>query len=335
MKIKLALNIGLLLGSLSFIHCDQQEPISSYSSPVIIEMTSEVEKFLNEALFIMENNSIKRNLVDWDQVREEVMEHAKGLKTVPEAYPSVQLAFQLINDYHSALLSPGGDFFRGPEPECEAALVITPPTVPEEIGYLKLPKFHGTGDDGARFAEEIQDVIRSIDHAGLEGWIIDLRANTGGNMWAMLAAVGPILGEGTVGHFVDTYENELAWQYLDGSAILVENAITTVSDPYRLVTPLPQVAILTDNYTASAGEAIGIAFNGRPDTKRFGTPTCGLTTANKQFELTNGDGESLLLSFAHMADRDLNLFNEPVVPDQIITDVDKVVLEAIDWIKNE
>jgi len=39
----------------------------------------------------------------------------------------------------------------------------------------------------------------SADRDDLIGWIVDLRGNGGGNMWPMLAGVGPVLGEGVVG----------------------------------------------------------------------------------------------------------------------------------------
>jgi carboxyl-terminal processing protease len=49
-----------------------------------------------------------------------------------------------------------------------------------------------------------------------------------------------------------------------------------VKAPYKLVVPSPRVAVLTDTGVASSGEAI--AFRGRPNTRSFGTPTCGLST---------------------------------------------------------
>ena len=51
--------------------------------------------------------------------------------------------------------------------------------------------------------QQIQDQIKIMDHPYNIGWIVDLRGNGGGNMWPMLAGIGPILGEGIAGYFID------------------------------------------------------------------------------------------------------------------------------------
>ena len=49
------------------------------------------------------------------------------------------------------------------------------------------------------YAAKVQNVIAELALKNPRGWIVDLRGNGGGNMWAMLAGVGPILGEGEPG----------------------------------------------------------------------------------------------------------------------------------------
>ena len=71
--------------------------------------------------------------------------------------------------------------------------------------------------------------------------------------------------------------------------------------PYRLRRESPRVAVLFDGATASSGEAVVVAFQRRADTRSFGTVTCGLSTANEAY--TMSDGASLLLTVAVMADR--------------------------------
>ena len=55
------------------------------------------------------------------------------------------------------------------------------------------------GTAATDYAKTLQDSIRARDRVGLIGWIVDLRGNSGGNMWPMLAGVGPVLGEGVAG----------------------------------------------------------------------------------------------------------------------------------------
>lgn len=61
-----------------------------------------------------------------------------------------------------------------------------------------------------------------------------------------------------------------------------------VDTPYRLRHDAPKVAVLIDNGTASSGEAVLIAFQRRPDTRTFGNATCGLSTANQEYMLSDG-----------------------------------------------
>jgi carboxyl-terminal processing protease len=90
----------------------------------------------------------------------------------------------------------------------------------------------------------------------------------------MLSGVEPILGEGLWGYFIDPDNNSYAWG---------KNTVLNikVNYPYTLQKPNPKVIVLTDEVTASSGEAI--AFKGRPNTKSFDRPTCGVLMANQGF----------------------------------------------------
>src|SRR5690348_5042975 len=46
-----------------------------------------------------------------------------------------------------------------------------------------------------RFETNLQRIIGDLDRYHPDGWVVDLRGNVGGNMWPMLAGIGPLLGE--------------------------------------------------------------------------------------------------------------------------------------------
>jgi carboxyl-terminal processing protease len=106
---------------------------------------------------------------------------------------------------------------------------------------------------------------------------VDLRGNVGGNMWPMLAGIGPLLGEGDdLGEFMNTSGHSV-WVYRSGTAAEVENGKlnaypSVAGEPYH-VAGLPNVAVLIDRSTGSSGEAIAVAFRGRADTRFFGQHT--------------------------------------------------------------
>jgi C-terminal processing protease CtpA/Prc len=52
--------------------------------------------------------------------------------------------------------------------------------------------------------------------------------------------------------------------------------------------PAPAVAILIGANTISSGEAVAIAFRGRPGTRTFGTATAGLPTSPRTYRLADG-----------------------------------------------
>ena len=104
-------------------------------------------------------------------------------------------------------------------------------------------------------------------------------------MWPMLAGVGPILGEGLAGFFVGPDGTIVPWSYTNGISFLDATVQVRVTDPYELINPDPKVAVILDQLVASSGEAIAVSFLGRPNTKTFGSNTCGLSTVNKQFRI--------------------------------------------------
>jgi C-terminal processing protease CtpA/Prc len=195
---------------------------------------------------------------------------------------------------------------------------------------VKVGQFTGTFAQAVFFAANIQDRIRQRDGAGLVGWVVDLRGNGGGNMWPMIAGLGPILGEDTLGYFVDPLGQAILWEYRNGASWLDGYEMVRVPEPYTLLRERPKVAVLVDNKVSSSGEATFIAFRRRPHTRSFGTFTCGLSTANSGFLLSDGAVLNLTVSF--MADRSRQTYGSSIFPDERLMD-DQVVQRAVEWLE--
>ncbi|HZY79384.1 MAG TPA: S41 family peptidase, partial [Cyclobacteriaceae bacterium] len=198
------------------------------------------------------------------------------------------------------------------------------------IGYVKVGTCGCSGADAAKFAEDIQAVIRNQDNANLKGWIVDLRGNGGGNMWPMLAGISSVLGDGVVGHFIDPDNKEAKWSVTAGTSLYEGSVVNAVANPYRLINPNPKVAVLLDQGCASSGEAIAVAFIGRPKTMSFGVGTCGLSTANATYFLS--DGAQFQLTVSLMADRNKVTKGGSIVPDVTVAGDKEVVNKAVEWI---
>lgn len=88
------------------------------------------------------------------------------------------------------------------------------------------------------------------------------------------------------------------------------------------------IAILTNDWTASSGEATLLCFRGLETVKTFGTPTAGYASANVVQELA--DGYQLLITTSCDVARTGECFcDDPIEPD-VPTDTPLEV--ALDWI---
>ena len=293
------------------------------------------QTYLEALIGVMESSSVHRLTINWADFRARVMAEAENAQTIPDTFPAIRTALTLLNDGHSAYVpASGGPTIFVRTRSC-AAPAAPAPDVPADIGYVKVTSFSGTADEALAYANRIQDTIRATDRDGLAGWIVDLRGNGGGNMWPMIAGLGPIVGEGLLGYFVRPVGGAVPWGYREGTSWSGSNhaSAQTVTSPYRLRQPDPAVAVLIDGRVASSGEAATIAFKQRARTRFFGASTCGLSTANASFGLS--DGASLVLAVALMADRTRKEYGDIVAADEVVTGAAQTVDRAIAWLRNE
>lgn len=288
--------------------------------------------YLTQLLDIMQANSINRHTIDWPAFRQMVVGVEPNAQTIQDLYPRIRTALSLLNDHHSFYVGPDSTYIRSP-PLPDRCTDSPPPAVqaPDGIGYVKVGAFSGSGAAETGFAQRIQDAIRAADAGHLAGWIVDVRNNSGGNMWPMIAGLGPILGDGTAGAFVDPDGGISWWGYRDNASIYDGSPLVTVSSPYRLLKAEPRVAVLTNCGVVSSGEAVAIGFRARRNSRSFGTATYGLSTANDEFTLTGGG--TLLLTVSTMADRTGRTYGKAVAPDEVIDDPVETVRRAVEWLR--
>jgi Peptidase family S41 len=312
--------------------CSRSGP--SPAMPTAVAGTTATE-YLQQIVSIMEANSVNRLRIDWADFKAQVLQRANGALTIEATYPAISLALGLLNDHHSFFQTATGGAVANPNALRCTALVPAAPVsqlLPTEIGYVRVSQFSDPQPAVAIvFADGIQRQIRDADRADLVGWIVDVRFNGGGNMWPMVAGVGPVLGEGLVGSFVPPTGRPNFWTFANGRSSLDGVALGQTSSTYSLLESAPRVAVLTDAAVASSGEAVVVAFRGRPNTRSFGGSTCGLSTANQTFALS--DGATLVLTVSTMADRTGVAYGGVVVPDEQIGGDAAVVQRAVQWLR--
>ncbi|MGH2409166.1 MAG: S41 family peptidase, partial [Chloroflexota bacterium] len=195
------------------------------------------------------------------------------------------------------------------------------------VGYVDLQWAPGgpapAGQE--RWTDQTQGVIRSLDHAGACGWMVDLRDTSSGDLWSYLAALGPLLNPGVKGGFANPDGTHDSWSYRAGKVYWdgVERlGADVLSGPaYTLRRSRPPIAVLTDSTTLSAGELIAIMFTEHSPSRRFGEPTAG--SPNEVMGTTLSDGAILAASIASGVDNQGTVYgNHPLAPDQFV---------SIDW----
>jgi len=313
--------------------------VPSATSTSVLPISTEAAAYLEEALDIMQNNSLHRHNIDWDLIRTSAFDVAKHAQTPADTYGAIQYALVRLGDHHSHFRTPESftelqETTTDDNPLPRAKLLL------DKIGFIAIEGFNGF--DGEKAATGIQHLIRELDGQNACGWIVDLRENTGGNMWPMLAGIGPILGDGKAGSFVDSDGQKVDWSYQNGQALIEDQVQVKVNGPaYQLKAVAPPVAVLTGVNTASSGEAIVISFRGRPNTRSFGLYTTGLPTANEGFPLS--DGALIILTTAFEADRTGQVYADRIYPDELVEDVreytvlmdEAIPQPAIDWLMSQ
>lgn len=288
--------------------------------------------YVNAMIEIMQTSSINRKKIDWTSFRSQVLAAVPTGGSISDSFTAIFLALEMLGDNHSSYMSAAGVELQASTLDCTAPIIPAVPTVEADVGYVRVPAFSGTSTQALALTDSIQSVIRTADNNQLLGWIVDLRGNTGGSVGPMVAGVGPILGTGIAGYFVDANGAATEWGY-DGKEFEEGGFSEQIaSNPYTLLSPSPRVAVLLDRRVASSGEATAIAFKQRPNTRFFGAGTCGLSTGNSSFLLS--DGATLVLTVAIDADRTSKVYGGPVLPDTVITDTAAVVPAALAWLRS-
>ena len=288
--------------------------------------------YVGHVLDLIEAMWFRADTVDWPEFRHRHLAFAECNPGQAGVHDVVDGILAELNDGHSHLVRPSTGTAASPR---------QPPALVGElrdgVGYIEVPWFVGSPEFRAEeFAGRIQRTIADLDQARPYGWMVDLRRNAGGNMWPMLAGLGPLLGSGLIGSFI-AQGRMIPWSYENGAACNGGNVLCRAAgQPHVMDEPIGRTAILIGPRTASAGEAVCIAFKGRPGTRFFGDPTAGQSTGNEALPLE--DGAVLAIAAAVMVDRLGNSYGGRLMPDVPVPapvadhDQEGAVPSALTWL---
>jgi carboxyl-terminal processing protease len=268
----------------------------------------EAKAYLDHALDLLEKDHINSANADWPKLRAEAYRQAGGATTPRQTHAAIRSVIASLGERHTFLrppVSPTPD--STPDAPRPAAASLPSGRMQGAVARLSLPRLTrdiaDPKDDGAPYQAAITAFVKAADAGKACGWVIDLRGHGGGDMWPGMRGLAPLLGEGPPGAFV-------------GKAGRKPWPATSATIRLALSHPDAPVAVLLGPRTASAGEMIAIGFVGRPNTRSFGQPTAGLTTANAAYPLS--DGAVLAVTSAYVEDRQGRRYAGPMIPDESV-----------------
>lgn len=164
-----------------------------------------------------------------------------------------------------------------------------------------------------------------------KGIIIDLRNNTGGNLWAMIASISFLFPNNQVlGYFLNNENNQIEWGIKNNN--IYENNITHFKKLETSNNP-PKIAVIIGENTVSSGEALAIALTSNKNIKLFGNKTGGYTSSNEEYLLS--DGTILFVSEAYFADSNKTIFKKGVKPNVETKKDENTLIDCYNWLKNK
>ena len=285
----------------------------------------------------IKSNSIHRNKVDWGEIDNQFFRSLSAARTLKDTMNSFTGVLKALDDVHSQIYFNNQYYGYwhtndGPDANRLSKLVdlarentgkVECAVLEDQFAYLRVPAMNAYGPDEIRhYATILHDTIEHMGQLKVKGFIIDLRLNTGGNMYPMLSGLGSLIGDGDIAYEVEMdYYVARAWKIENGNFVINDFPVTNFEGTAMKGLDEIPVALLIGPVTASSGSNVAIAFKGRPHTIFIGEPTAdGYTTSNGYFQFA----PNLFMNFAvaYVADRNLNLYPSLVEPDVVVKEGD-------------
>lgn len=279
------------------------------------------ERYGKDALATIGKNGIYSGSDEWKSTYEECLKMIENAKSYEDTYPAIKKALSVCGGKHSMLMTKS----ESQSTSDSYDEVLPTVSLNGDIAVIKLPDFLGTAEAGRKYAKVAEDFIHE-NRDKINGVVLDLRGNTGGDMGPMATAVSSLLPDGELMYYhYRSYDVPVTLK--DG---VISNAGTGGKSLYpdeKLKVP---VAILTDDMTASSGEALTLCFRGLENVKTFGAPTAGYTSVNMLYSLY--DGAQMYLTVAFDKARTGEIFKETSIEPDVATD--SPLEAALEWLRS-
>lgn len=288
------------------------------------QIADSVKEYLDRSLFVIQEHALHKDSIDWSQIRENVYQKACGAKDLSDILPLYPAIFEQLGDRYGSLIYNGVPYRWGAEEStCSKATraaierykQVVVRKIEKDIAYILIPSNAGSSLSSLNEeAQALKDSITAINDSSIKGWIIDLRLDTGGNMYPVIAGLGALLGDGKLGEFVGAGNgSEGSWSIKDGNLYVDGLPLSSVKKGDVIIQEPVPLVVLTGSCTAHAGELIAISAISRKNTIVVGERTAGISAVTEYFKIS--DHLKLHLAVNYAADRNGKIYKEGIFPD--------------------
>jgi carboxyl-terminal processing protease len=286
--------------------------------------TDNPEQLVNTFVDVVSEGALKSDGVDWQAARRAALAELPKKAREQDVYRAYRTVLYALGDNHTVHIQRAHFAqLSAAKPDNSASTEFVKTSV-EPGGITRIDVREYTSVNPKRFVADGLNALAMVEAAlppSTCGIIVDLSANTGGNMYPMFVALMPLLGIGTLMQHVDRHGKAFKFSWAlddepsktwlgDGATLLKERA--EKASAWNEAAKRP-IAVIQSRLTGSSGEATLIAMRGRSHVKTFGSPSAGYATSNKVIPLA--DGSALALTVARMADRNGRVYDAQVSPD--------------------
>lgn len=198
------------------------------------------------------------------------------------------------------------------------AVTVTHEMKEDHIGYIRITEFDSVTND------QYQEALKDLEDQGMEGLVVDLRSNPGGNLDTVVDILDQMLPKCTVVSMKDKDGKETKY---------------TSDEEHQFNKPL---AVLVNGYSASASEIYAGAIQDCDAGEIVGTQTYGKGVVQQIFDLKDGTSVKLTIAeYFTAGGRSIN--GKGITPDVEVEyqkdesnpDADNQLEKALEEVKNQ
>ncbi len=260
-----------------------------------------IRLFTDSVLTLVEERSLYTDQLDWAAYRPAFTKKVLNETRFSDILPHFVSLWDTLGDHHSGIgyadewySAPGGLDTTSMSKNLVRALkksdtwAVQTAILSDKYGYVVVPTINTQDDSLAtqRAADALQDSVCRVAQSKVDGWIVDLRRNLGGNMYAMLGGIHQLAGKGTFSYLLNKSDSVYSYWGIDSTSVHEgENGQVALPQPCTLPDSFFKVAVLVGPLTASSGEITALAFLGKKNVTVIGEPSAGYMTGNEFYRL--------------------------------------------------